>query len=41
MAGNRFKFVDYNYVRFLNSDNATARAADEIISQPDRHLLTQ
>ncbi|CDW72799.1 UNKNOWN [Stylonychia lemnae] len=41
MAGNRFKYVDYLYVRHLGSDSATAKAADEIISQPDKHLLTQ
>ena len=41
MAGNRFKYVDYMHFRYLNGDDATARAADEIISNPEKHLLTQ
>jgi hypothetical protein len=41
MAGNRLKFVDFMHSRFFSADNATSRAADEIINTPDMHLLTQ
>lgn len=41
MAGNRFRFVDYWHFRNLSKDNATQRAADEIIETPEKHLLTQ
>lgn len=42
MAGNRFRYVDYWHFRHLNSqDSETIKAADEIISEPERHLLTQ
>ena len=41
MAGNRFRYVDYWHSRFMNADSQTAKAADEIISQPEKHLLTQ
>lgn len=40
MAGNRFRVVDSWHHAFINSDNATVRAADEIIEQPEKHLLT-
>ena len=40
MAGNRFKFVEWSYIRHLDDTSATGRAADDIISQPDKHLLT-
>ena len=40
MAGNRTRLIDYALVRHLNSDDATNRAADEIINEPERHLLT-
>ena len=39
MAGNRFRYIDYWHFRFLNADNQSA--ADEIINQPESHLLTQ
>ena len=42
MAGNIFRYVDYWHFRHLNSDDkSTARAADDIINEPERHLLTQ
>lgn len=41
MAGNRFRYVDYWHSRFLNADQQSAKAADEIISEPEKHLLTQ
>lgn len=42
MAGNRFRYVDYWHHRFLNSnDQESHRAADEIINNPESHLLTQ
>jgi len=37
----RIRALDYFHTSSLNSDNATARAADEIIDHPDKHLLTQ
>ena len=40
MAGNRFRYVDYWHSRFLNSTSDASRPA-EIISEPERHLLTQ
>ena len=40
MAGNRFRVVDSWHHSFLNSDNDTAKAADEIIEQPEKHLKT-
>lgn len=39
MAGNRFRYVDYWHFRHLNAESQTA--ADEIINEPERHLLTQ
>lgn len=42
MAGNRFRYVDYWHFRHLNTENIEAsKAADEIIAEPERHLLTQ
>ena len=41
MAGNRFRYVDYWHSRFLNQSSDQSRASDEIISEPERHLLTQ
>ncbi len=41
MAGSRFRYVDYWHSRFLNADSASAKAADEIINNPEKHLLTQ
>jgi hypothetical protein len=41
MAGNRFRHVDYWHFRHLKQDQATAKAADEIIASPEKHLLTQ
>ena len=41
MAGNRFRYVDYWHSRFLNSTSEQSKAADEIINEPERHLLTQ
>jgi hypothetical protein len=41
MAGNRFRYVDYWHFRFLNTVDAEShRAADEIINNPESHLLT-
>ena len=39
MAGSRFRYVDYWHFRFLNAENQSS--ADEIINEPERHLLTQ
>ena len=39
MAGNRFRYVDFWHFRYLNAENQTS--ADEIINEPERHLLTQ
>jgi len=39
MAGNRFRHIDYWHFRFLNADSQSA--ADEIINEPERHLLSQ
>lgn len=41
MAGNRFRYVDYWHFRHLNSDQESAKAADQIIENPESHLLTQ
>ena len=41
MAGSRFRYVDYWHSRFLNSSLEQSRAVDEIINEPERHLLTQ
>ena len=41
MAGNRFRYVDYWHSRFLNASSQESRAADEIINEPERHLLSQ
>ena len=41
MAGDRFRAIDSWHFRFLNKDNETQRAADEIIDTPDKHLMTQ
>lgn len=40
MAGNRFRFIDYWHFRHLNNQD-TAKAADQIIENPESHLLTQ
>lgn len=40
MAGNRFRYVDYWHFRYLN-DASSQKAADEIIANPETHLLTQ
>ncbi len=41
MAGNRQRFVDSWHSGFLQEDSATQRAADVIINEPERHLLSQ
>ena len=41
MAGNRFRYVDYWHSRFLSSSSQESKAADEIINEPERHLLSQ
>lgn len=41
MAGNRFRYVDYWHFKHLNQDQESAKAADEIIANPESHLLTQ
>ena len=41
MAGSRFRYVDYWHSRFLNADSHSAKIADEIISELEKHLLTQ
>ena len=42
MAGSRFRYVDYWHFKHLNSkDEQANKAADEIISNPESHLLTQ
>ena len=39
MAGNRFRYIDYWHFRYINADQQTS--ADEIINEPERHLLSQ
>lgn len=41
MTIERFRPVDPWHFRYFNNDDATIRAADEIINRPDKHLLTQ
>ena len=41
MAGNRFRPIDNWHSRFLNTSFEQSRPADEIINEPERHLLTQ
>ena len=41
MAGNRLRHVDWTIYRHFTDSSATAQAAEEIISTPDKHLLTQ
>jgi hypothetical protein len=41
MAGNRLRYVDYWHFRFLNTHDSSSKAADEIIANPESHLLTQ
>jgi hypothetical protein len=41
MSGYRFRTIDSWSFRYLNKDNATSRAADDIIETPEKHLLTQ
>jgi hypothetical protein len=42
MAGNRFRYVDYwHFNQIDSSDKVTNDAADEIINNPEKHLLTQ
>jgi len=38
---NKFRFIDTWYFAGFNRSSVTNDAADEIISQPDRHLLSQ
>ncbi len=39
--GDQHRLIDSWHFSYLTSDNATSRAADEIIEDPERHLLTQ
>lgn len=42
MAGNRFRYVDYwHFNQIESSDKVINEAADEIINNPEKHLLTQ
>ena len=42
MAGNRFRYVDYWHFNQIESSNKVINeAADEIINNPEKHLLTQ
>ena len=41
MAGNRFRYVDYWHFKHIGQDQESAKAADEIIANPESHLLTQ
>lgn len=41
MPVDRFRYIDSWHFSKITQDNATAFAADEIINEPDRHLLTQ
>ena len=41
MSGSRYRFIDYWHFRFIQSDSKTIHAAEEIISTPEKHLLTQ
>ena len=41
MSGLRLRLIDPWYYTDVIKDNATQRAADEIINTPEKHLLTQ
>ena len=41
MSGNRFRCINQWYYNGFEDVSATNDAADEIISHPDRHLLSQ
>ena len=41
MSGNRFRNINPWHYAGVNDDSATQAAADEIISTPEKHLLTQ
>ena len=42
MAGNRFRYIDYWHFSYINSQNEDLnKAADDIISNPETHLLSQ
>lgn len=41
MSGNRFRCINQWYYSGFETISADNDAADEIISQPDRHLLSQ
>jgi hypothetical protein len=40
-GGNRMRFIDSWTFGYLNTHDATSQAADELISHPEKHLLTQ
>jgi hypothetical protein len=40
MSGNRYRAIDPWHYRYLNANNATMAAADELINEPERHLMT-
>ena len=41
MSGNRFRCINQWYYSGFEDVSATNDAADEIISHPDKHLLSQ
>ena len=41
MASNRYRNIDSWHFAPLNNIDATNAAADELIDQPEKHLLTQ
>ena len=40
-SGQRFRYVDFWHFRNLSNNSAVEQAADEIINNPEKHLLTQ
>ena len=41
MTTNRTRLIDLWHASYYSGINATNNAADEIINEPERHLLTQ
>lgn len=41
MSGNRFRCINQWYYNKYDATNASNDAADDIIAQPDKHLLNQ
>ena len=41
MVLDRFRWFGPFHHRYVNTNSVTQQAADEIIDQPDKHLITQ